>query len=131
MFRFTLSIAGLFILGYMVVLWFSAAQVRVPVAVEKTVAGGDAAHGEELFRVHGCNACHAIDGIRGADGKVGPYLGYFAEQSYIAGALPNQPDNLIAWIMNQQAIEPGTAMPNLDVSSSDARDIAAFLYALE
>lgn len=130
MFRFTLAVAGLFIVAYMVVLGVSMVQVRVPIAEAKTVPGGDPAHGEELFRAHGCNACHAIDGVRGADGKVGPYLGYFAEQSYIAGALPNQPDNLIAWIMNPQSIEPGTAMPNLDVSSSDARDLAAFLYGL-
>jgi cytochrome c1 len=29
-----------------------------------------------------------------------------------------------------QAIEPGTAMPNLDVREQDARDIAAYLYTL-
>ena len=131
MFRFTLVIAGVFIVAYLVLIGFSIVQVQVPIAVEHSVAGGDPDQGEELFRTYGCNACHAIEGVLGADGKVGPYLGYFAEQSYIAGALPNQPDNLIAWIMNPQAIEPGTAMPNLGVTSQDARDIAAFLYAVE
>lgn len=130
MFRFTMAIAGVLIVAYLVVVGVSIDAVRVPVSVERTVAGGDVARGEELFRSHGCNACHAIDGVRGADGKVGPYLGYFAEQSYIAGSLPNQLENLIAWIMNPQSIEPGTAMPNLDVPSDEARDIAAFLYAL-
>lgn len=131
MFRFTLVIAGLFIVVYGIVLQASMADVRTPRTIERTVTGGDPDRGERLFRSHGCVACHAIDGVQGADGRVGPYLGYFARQSYIAGTLPNREENLIRWIMNSQAVEPGTAMPNLDVSAVDARDIAAFLYAVE
>jgi cytochrome c1 len=62
---------------------------------------------------------------------VGPPLNAWSERQYIAGNLQNQPDNLIAWIMNPQAIEPGTAMPNMNIDEQEARDIAAYLYTLE
>ena len=48
---------------------------------------------------------------------------------YIAGRLSNTPPNLLAWIREPARIDPETAMPDLDVSESDALDIAAFLYA--
>jgi cytochrome c len=61
---------------------------------------------------------------------VGPPLTTFARRAYIAGQLPNQPENLIRWIQDPQAVEPGTAMPNLRVSPVVARDMAAYLYTL-
>jgi cytochrome c2 len=94
------------------------------------VAGGDADRGRTLIRAHGCGGCHVVPGVRGARGTVGPPLTDFARRGYIAGALVNQPDNLTAWIMNAQAIEPGTVMPDLNVTAADARDIAAYLYTL-
>ncbi|PRY20191.1 hypothetical protein CLV70_12572 [Pseudosporangium ferrugineum] len=33
--------------------------------------------------------------------------------------------------MDPQAVEPGTAMPDLGVTSTDARDIAAYLFTLD
>jgi cytochrome c1 len=78
----------------------------------------------------GCAACHVIPGVRGADGKVGPPLTGIGSRIMIAGQVPNTPDNLIRWIRDPQAIEPGTAMPNLGVSEPTARDIAAYLYTL-
>jgi hypothetical protein len=49
---------------------------------------------------------------------------------YIAGILRNTPDALIAWLRNPQTVVPGNAMPNMGLSESDARDIAAYLYTL-
>jgi cytochrome c1 len=48
----------------------------------------------------------------------------------VAGKLPNTPDQLVRWIQQPQAVEPGTAMPDLGVSLAEARDIAAYLYTL-
>ena len=93
--------------------------------------GGDPVLGASLIRSYGCGTCHTVPGVRGADGKVGPPLTDFAHRSYVAGNLPNDPQNLIAWIMNPQAIEPGTAMPTLGVSAAEARHIAAYLYTLQ
>ena len=96
-----------------------------------TVAGGDPALGKEAIMEYGCMSCHTIPGVAAADATVGPPLTAWADRRYIAGLLPNEPDNLIAWIVNPQAFEPGTAMPTLGVSEEDARDIAAYLYTLE
>jgi len=68
--------------------------------------------------------------VRGAHSYVGPPLNDWAERHYIAGNLINTPENMIAWLRDPQAIEPGTAMPNLDLSEQAARDISAYLYSL-
>lgn len=94
------------------------------------LVGGEPEVGASLIRAYGCGTCHTIPGIRGADGKVGPPLTDFAHRSYVAGNLFNEPQNLIAWIMDPQAVEPGTAMPTLGVAEAEARHIAAYLYTL-
>jgi cytochrome c len=91
----------------------------------------DLEKGRQAFISHGCGSCHAIPGVGGATGRVGPKLSDFKHQTFIAGLLPNRPDNLIRWIREPQAVNPGTAMPNLPVSDEDARNIAAFLYSLD
>jgi cytochrome c1 len=62
---------------------------------------------------------------------VGPPLTAFAERSFIAGRIPNAPDNLIRWILYPQSVDPQTAMPMLNVRPNDARDMAAYLYTLK
>lgn len=92
--------------------------------------GGNPVAGKALLESYGCGSCHVISGIRTAKGMVGPPLFFYSRRTIIAGELPNTPDNLIRWIENPPAIEPGTAMPDLGVSDSQARDMAAYLYTL-
>jgi cytochrome c1 len=94
------------------------------------VAGGDPRRGATAIQSYGCGACHSIPGIAGADTFVGPPLNNWAERQYIAGKLPNQPQFLIEWVRNPQAIEPGSAMPDMGVTEQEARDISAYLYSL-
>lgn len=94
------------------------------------VVDGDAARGKKAIETYGCGSCHTIPGVGDADGKVGPPLVFWSKRTYIAGEVPNTPDFLIRWIEVPQAIEPGTAMPNLGVPEGSARDIAAYLYTL-
>jgi cytochrome c len=96
----------------------------------RVVPGGDPQQGTQLIREYGCGMCHVIPGVQRAEGTVGPPLIGWADRIYIAGHLPNTPENLVQWIENPQAIEPGTAMPNLGVTEDEARDIAAYLYTL-
>ncbi|MEA2724624.1 MAG: cytochrome c [Gemmatimonadales bacterium] len=98
--------------------------------VETLVVGGDADRGRAALDGFGCGACHVIPGVRGARGMVGPPLTQFGLRAYIAGQLPNQPDNLLRWLQDPQGVEPGTAMPNLGVGPAAARDMAAYLYTL-
>lgn len=102
---------------------------RYPMAPEWEIEGADAERGKAAIARHGCGACHVIPGVRGAKGRVGPKLEDFSAQVYIAGQLANVPDNLILWIQNPEAYSPGTAMPDLNVSEGEARDIAAYLYS--
>lgn len=92
---------------------------------------GNPVHGKQLIQSYGCGACHTIPGIRTAKGVVGPPLMFFARRTMIAGELPNSPDNLVRWIKDPVAVEPKTAMPNLGITSDQARDIAAYLYTLQ
>ena len=92
--------------------------------------GGDLRRGKTLIETYGCGSCHSIPGIRDAAGLVGPPLLLFGRRSYIAGEVPNTPENLVAWLRNPKSIEAGTAMPNLGLSEQQARDIAAYLYTL-
>ncbi|MFM0324229.1 c-type cytochrome [Caballeronia glebae] len=92
------------------------------------ITGGNPRRGLEAIQRYGCGACHRIDGAPGAYGTVGPTLQRIGERAYIAGKLPNSPGNLQQWIRFPQRIVPGNAMPDLDVSEFDARDIAAYLY---
>lgn len=92
---------------------------------------GDPGQGAQLIQQYGCGTCHTIPGIDGANGLVGPPLEHFSRRSYIAGELPNSETNLQHWIENPQRVEPGTAMPDLGVTKSDAQDIVAYLYTLQ
>jgi cytochrome c len=94
------------------------------------VVGGSKEHGREVIVDEGCGTCHTIPGIPSADGKVGPPLTDFAERSFVAGRLPNSTSNLVRWLRHPQQVEPGTAMPDLQLSHADAIDIAAYLYTL-
>jgi cytochrome c2 len=94
------------------------------------MTGGDPARGPDLMRKYGCQSCHTIPGVVGADGLVGPPLAGIASRSYIGGVLPNAPDNMLRWIRDPKAVDPLTAMPNTGVTASDARHIVAYLYTL-
>lgn len=95
-----------------------------------SLTNGDPRRGRAEIRDWGCGTCHTIGGVPGAQGKVGPELNGLAERAYIAGVMPNSPDNLIRWIENPKKIDAKTAMPNLDVPDGIARDIAAYIYTL-
>ncbi len=97
---------------------------------QRTV-GGDPERGRLAIDNYACTACHTIPGIIGTEVNVGPPLRGVGKRRYIAGVLPNTPENMLRWIQDPQGIDPLTAMPDLDVKKDDARDIAAYLYTLE
>lgn len=96
----------------------------------REVTGGDPAQGAELAWAYGCGTCHIIPGVAGAEATVGPPLTGWAHRTFIAGAIPNEPRELIVWLMDPQLVEPGTAMPDLGVTEPQARHMAAYLFTL-
>jgi cytochrome c1 len=71
-----------------------------------------------------------IPGIREARGLVGPPLTSIGSRVYLAGRLPNTPDNILKWIQHPHQVDEQAAMPDTGVTDADARDIAAYLYTL-
>lgn len=92
--------------------------------------GGNAERGRDVIVHYQCGRCHTIPGVEDARGLVGPPLLWFSRRTFIAGELPNTPDNLVRWVREPSAVEPGTAMPTLGLSEQQARDVAAYLYTL-
>ncbi len=103
---------------------------EVDVPVQQQIAEADWRAGRAALARYDCGVCHAIPGVQGARGAVGPPLDGFGSRAYIAGFIPNQPQWLTAWLQNPPALAPNTVMPNMGVSSNDARDMAAYLYRL-
>ena len=90
----------------------------------------DPEHGRQALHQHACNSCHVIPGVTGADVHVGPPLAGIASRKLIAGALPNEPAQMVRWLRDPKSIDPLTAMPAMDVAERDARDMAAYLATL-
>jgi cytochrome c len=95
-------------------------------------AAGDPAAGKQAIAKYGCGRCHTIPGIDGANGTIGPNLAGFAKLSVIAGtSVSNTPENDVKWVMNPPSVKPGTQMPVLGVTQTDAENITAFLRTLQ
>lgn len=93
-------------------------------------AKGDASTGRIVITRQACGSCHEIPGIELANGLVGPPLTHFASRQMIAGALPNSPANLAAFLRSPQSVVKGGAMPDMGLTDGQARDAAAYLLTL-
>ena len=128
----TLSLIIFIVIAAVLLVGYSRNEVQRAYDLKAAIraTGGNPHRGKDKIRYYGCSSCHTIPGIQEANGKVGPPLTAFALRIYIAGEVPNTPDNLQHWIMNPHSIEQHTAMPEMSVSDADSKDIAAYLYTL-
>lgn len=92
--------------------------------------GGRPEVGKQTVQRLGCGACHQIGGVLSSGGQVGTPLKGLTSRAEFAGKVANDPQSLITWIQHPQAISPGVGMPDIPMSDQDARDMAAYLYAL-
>src|SRR4051812_41324026 len=92
---------------------------------------GDVKRGMALVEYYGCGGCHLIPQISDAKGNVGPPLLHVGTRTYLAGFISNSPENMALWIQDPQKALPGNAMPQMGITSQEARDIAAFLHTLK
>lgn len=97
--------------------------------VATAMTGGDETLAPAIFRRYGCSGCHTIPGVAGADGKVGGELSMVRERVYIGDGLNNTPDNLVRWIVSPTDFSKPTAMPVTGITETEARHVAAYLYA--
>jgi len=113
-----------------------ALMAAVSLAASFTIAAagplpGSSGGGAALIRQTGCGSCHVIPGIPGAQGLAGPPLDHMVHRIYIAGMLRNTPENMTHWIMHPQSVVRGNAMPEMGLTESQAKDIAAYLALLD
>jgi cytochrome c2 len=94
------------------------------------MTGGDPKHALQIIARYGCAACHEIAGARLPGGQAAAPLAGVAERLYLGGVVANTPGNLIGWIVNPKQFDPKTAMPVTGIGQIEARDVAAYLYAL-
>jgi cytochrome c2 len=90
--------------------------------------------GRQLFTAKGCGACHRAPGVPEAGGTIGPHLrgiGNPTGHPKIAAVVDNTPENMRLWLQNPQQVKPGTSMPSLGLSESEAEAIAAFLETMK
>jgi len=126
----TMLVAPFAIVSFVAAFFMTACTGGKTTAAYTIETGGDAQRGAAVINQYRCGACHYIPGIHDARGMVGPPLIYFGQRTFIAGEVPNSPENLVRWIRSPKSIEPGTAMPELGLSDQEARDAAAYLYTL-
>ncbi|MBR0645408.1 c-type cytochrome [Plastoroseomonas hellenica] len=124
-----LAAAGLLLLAAAGLLWWQAERMAQEEEIARALTGGEPRRAPALLTRYGCGGCHAIPGVPGADGRVGPPLGSLRERVYIAGVLPNTAENLLGWLRDPRAHAPRTAMPATGITEAEARDVAAYLYA--
>jgi mono/diheme cytochrome c family protein len=101
------------------------------IAAAPAASTPDAGRGKNAINQYACVTCHEIPGIVGGNAPVGPPLKEIGTRSFIAGVLPNTPENMVRWLRHPQAVNPKSAMPDLGVTERDARDIAAYLSTLK
>jgi cytochrome c2 len=94
------------------------------------LTGGDPKAGRTKARKLGCGSCHTIPGVFGARSQVGPPLKGMRGRPNIGGVLANTPENMVRWIQDPKSVDSTTSMPGVGASERDARDIAAYLYAI-
>lgn len=90
---------------------------------------GDPERGRMAITQFACHTCHMVPGIPGPKAYVGRPLDDLHKRRYIAGKIPNTQQNLVRYIIDPQAVDPGNAMPALGLSERDARDISAYLLS--
>lgn len=108
-----------------------------PLVAAAPAGGGElsaeAAEGRRLLGAKGCGSCHVVPGLATAKGTIGPSLaGVGGRRQLAGGVVPhNSVEDLAAWIMNPQALKPGTAMPAVPMTEDEALKIATFLETLK
>ncbi len=100
-------------------------QQRQPAFVSDAVS-----RGQRIFETTACINCHTVSGTV-ANGRFGPDLTHLMSRDTIAaGAAPNTPENLRRWILNPNAIKPGSLMPAMELNDQELDTLTAYLETL-
>lgn len=121
----------------------SAAAFQEWAAAQQQLAGPPATEaaqrGQEVFVAKGCIACHSINGVPAATGRVGPNLTHLWSRDFIAGGILLRTEETVRmWVHNAPSVKSGTTMPNFsDVTAANyideqtLGDLMAYLNTLK
>ena len=87
------SIAVVVLVALLFSAWARQEKTRTYTRAAKMLHGNPEL-GPDKIRKYGCYTCHTIPGVEGANGLVGPPLSGIYERVYIAGEVPNTPENI-------------------------------------
>jgi cytochrome c oxidase subunit 2 len=87
--------------------------------------------GRQVFMERSCVMCHTVQGT-GANATFGPDLTHVASRQTLAsGVLPNNRQQMAAWITQPQKLKPGTNMPATSLSTEELNSLLAFIDTLK
>jgi cytochrome c oxidase subunit 2 len=94
-------------------------------------SSAQAMRGRDVFLNGPCVLCHTVRGTL-ALSSFGPDLTHVGSRKTLAaGTLPNTRGHLAGWILDPQAIKPGTRMPPTNLNSEDLQALLAYLEGLK
>jgi cytochrome c oxidase subunit II len=103
--------------------WIQAQRQSVSVSAA-------ASQGQRIFETTACINCHTVAGTP-ANGRFGPDLTHLMSRDTIAaGAASNTAENLRLWILNPNAIKPGSLMPAMELNDQDLDALTVYLETL-
>jgi cytochrome c oxidase subunit 2 len=103
------------------------------VAAQKLNASYDSRNeaARSAFLSLSCVNCHTVSGTS-ASGTFGPDLSHLMSRDTLgSGVIPNNPENLHAWVKDPQAIKPGNLMPNMQLDSRELDEVVTYLSSLK
>jgi cytochrome c oxidase subunit 2 len=93
--------------------------------------GDEQKRGQQLFLSGPCMMCHAIAGTPASARKAPDLTHVASRRTLAAGALPNTPSHLAAWILDPQQVKPGVNMPAHPLAPADLQALLAYLGTLK
>ena len=79
-----------------------------------------------------CFACHTINGVPGAVGKIGPNLTHVGSRTTIAAGIMSMTDeNLAGWLRDPQEKKQGANMQNLGLNDEQIAGLVEYLQSLK
>jgi cytochrome c oxidase subunit 2 len=113
-----------------------AQQQKAQAEIAADAPGGASApinahDGQVVFEHQACINCHTVAGTA-ANGRFGPDLTHLmSRETLAAGATPNTPENLRAWIDDPNTFKPGSLMPAMHLTGRQNDQITAYLLTLK
>jgi cytochrome c oxidase subunit 2 len=87
--------------------------------------------GRQVFMERSCVMCHTVQGS-GANAVFGPDLTHVASRQTLAsGVLPNNRQQMAAWVTQPQKVKPGTNMPATALSGEELEALLDYLGTLK